>query len=42
VAAVALLAMMKLTDGEGNQGRQRWMTVAATAATHASSTNEQE
>jgi len=28
MAAAALPAMMKLTDGGGNQGKRRWMTVA--------------
>jgi len=28
VAAAALPAMMKVTDGEANERRRRWMTVA--------------
>jgi len=39
VAAVALPAMMKVTDGEANERRRRWLTVAATAG---SRTNEEE
>jgi len=35
MAVAALPTMMKLTDGEGNQGRRRWMTVAEDAATAA-------
>jgi len=38
VTAAALPAMMKLIDGEGNQGRRWWMTVVAEGA--ASSTNK--
>jgi len=42
VAAAALPAMMKATDGEAKKRRRRWLTVTAVPAAAGSRTNREE